>query len=75
MVNAALKGDFETASKLHYQLLPLIHAAFIETNPIPIKAAMDMCGMPAGKTRLPLCPMKKENEEKVKKVLEEMDLI
>ena len=46
-VGAALKGDWDGARKMHYELLPLFKAMFIETNPIPIKAAMAMKGMMA----------------------------
>ncbi len=75
MVNAAIKGDIASARKMHYELLPLFQTAFIETNPIPIKEAMNMCGMPAGSCRLPLCDMKSENREKLKKVLQQMRII
>lgn len=59
---AALSGDFERARELQYQLLPAFRGAFIETNPVPIKAAMAMKGLPAGTLRLPLCDLLKENE-------------
>ena len=63
------QGDFLEARELHYHLLPLIHAAFIETNPIPIKAAMQEWGFAAGPCRLPLCEMQKINYQQLKKVL------
>ena len=66
MVDAGLSGNFQEARKIHYELLPFFKAAFIETNPIPIKAAMNMCGMPAGDYRLPMCEMMPENREKLK---------
>lgn len=69
LVEAAAAGDFEKARVLHYQLLPLFHAAFIETNPIPIKAAMRFYGLPAGKCRLPLCDLSAENQERLHEVL------
>ncbi|MBN2423027.1 4-hydroxy-tetrahydrodipicolinate synthase [Candidatus Woesearchaeota archaeon] len=75
MVNAGLEGDFERARELHYELLPLFKGAFIETNPIPIKEAMNMCGMAAGDYRMPMCEMLPENKEKLKKILEEMGLL
>ncbi len=75
MVNAALKGDIQSARKMHYELLPLFQTAFIETNPIPIKEAMNLCKMAAGNCRLPLCEMKAENKEKLKRVLQDMKLI
>lgn len=61
LVRAALAGDFATARSWHYQLLPFFRAAFIETNPIPIKAAMHLCGMAAGPCRLPLCDLASTN--------------
>lgn len=70
MAAAALSGDFATARRLHYELLPFFRAAFIETNPVPIKAAMNMKGIPAGSLRLPLCSLMKENEPKLRAALE-----
>lgn len=69
LVQAALKGDFETARSWHYQLLSFFQAAFIETNPIPIKAAMQFYGMAAGSCRLPLCDLNPTNLDKLKKIL------
>lgn len=68
-VHAALQGDFETARDWHYQLLPFFKAIFIETNPIPIKAAMHLCGMPAGPCRLPLCDLSPTSLETIKQVI------
>jgi 4-hydroxy-tetrahydrodipicolinate synthase len=69
LVQAALSGDFQHARHWHYQLLPLFKAAFIETNPIPIKAAMQVCGMAAGSCRLPLCDLDASNFQKLEQVL------
>ncbi len=63
---ACLAGDFAKARELHYGLLPFFKGAFAETNPIPIKAAMAWAGLPAGPARLPLCPLEKANEAKVR---------
>lgn len=49
-------GELAQARKLHYHLLPLIKALFHETNPTPVKAALEMLGMPVGSPRLPLLP-------------------
>jgi 4-hydroxy-tetrahydrodipicolinate synthase len=62
LAQACLAGDFETGRRLHYELLPLIKAMFIETNPIPIKAALGFAGLPAGPVRLPLGPLSAANE-------------
>ncbi len=75
MVNAALQGDLALARKMHYELLPLFQTAFIETNPVPIKEAMQLCGMAAGNCRLPLCEMKSENHEKLRAVLQQMSVL
>ncbi|MDR0685337.1 MAG: 4-hydroxy-tetrahydrodipicolinate synthase [Spirochaetaceae bacterium] len=63
LVKAGLAGDFETARNIHYELLPLVKAAFIETNPVPIKRALLFAGLPAGPTRLPLGRMSALNEK------------
>jgi 4-hydroxy-tetrahydrodipicolinate synthase len=67
---AALAGDIETARKLHYELLPLTKAAFIETNPVPIKMAMNWAGLPAGPVRLPLGKLDPKNEEVLREAVE-----
>lgn len=63
LVDAGLRGDFARARALHYELLPFMKAAFAETNPVPIKAALEMAGLPAGPTRLPLGPLSPANRE------------
>mgnify|MGYP002351338344 CR=1 FL=1 len=70
MTKAALSGDVAKAREMHYRLLPAFKNAFIETNPVPIKAAMNMKGLPAGTLRLPLCPLMKENEYKLRAAFE-----
>ncbi len=75
LVNAALQGQFDAARKIHYQLLPLYKAAFIETNPVPIKTAMQLCGMPSGECRLPLYKMAPENLHLLQQVLINMQLL
>lgn len=75
MVRAFSVGQLEEARKTFYQLLPLIKAAFIETNPIPIKAMMALCGKPAGPVRLPLCELRPQNLPLLEKVLEELQLL
>ena len=75
MCEFALKGNLEKARQIHYRLLPLFKGIFIETNPIPIKAALAMEGMIKESYRLPMCEMQKENREKLKKVLEDLEII
>lgn len=69
MANAALAGDFDTASALQCSMLPLIDALFSEVNPIPVKAAMQMIGFDCGPCRLPLAGLSPENREKLQKLL------
>ena len=75
MVSYYAAGSNKQAMKLHYELLPLVNAMFIETNPIPVKTALKMMGMINGEMRLPLCPIRKENEIKLRKVLKKAKLI
>jgi len=75
MVNKALDGDFEGAKDLHYVLYDLMKVLFVESNPVPAKIALNMIGRPAGHVRMPLAPLKSENQDKVKKVLLDLQLI
>lgn len=65
MCNAALAGDFDTASALQCELFPLIDSLFSEVNPIPVKAAMKIIGYDCGECRLPLTSMNDENREQL----------
>ncbi|OPX18115.1 4-hydroxy-tetrahydrodipicolinate synthase [candidate division WOR-3 bacterium 4484_100] len=69
MCSSFFSGDIARARKIHLKLFPVVKALFIETNPIPIKKAMELMGMAAGKPRLPLVEMSEENTEVLKKVL------
>ena len=69
LVHACLSGNFEEGKKLHYELLPLIKTAFVEVNPVPIKAAMNWAGLPAGPVRLPLGPLAESSEQALRKIL------
>ena len=60
---------------MHYRLFNLCKVLFVETNPSPVKAAMDMMGLAAGNPRLPLVPVTKGTEDKIRKALEELDLV
>jgi 4-hydroxy-tetrahydrodipicolinate synthase len=74
LVRACLSGDYDEARRLHYELLPLVKAAFIETNPVPIKAAMTWAGLPGGPTRLPLGPLDPRNEAPLRAAMEGLGL-
>jgi 4-hydroxy-tetrahydrodipicolinate synthase len=75
MVSAALHGQGDKARELHYRLLPLFKAIFIETNPIPIKAALAMKGMMQEVYRLPMCRMGEENRKTLAGVLRELKVL
>ena len=75
LVSAFQKGNIKKAQSLHYKLLPLIKAVFIETNPIPVKTAMGLLGMCESDLRLPMCAMLPENLEKLKKALRNYGLL
>ena len=75
MVHAALDGDWKRARELHYKLFPLARAAFLETNPIPIKEAMAMAGMLEPEFRLPMCRMGDGNREKLRAILKTYGLV
>lgn len=70
MCEAALDGDFDTASDLQCKLLPLIDALFCEVNPIPVKEAMMLIGYDCGNCRLPLCKMADGNLLRLRAALE-----
>ena len=67
-------GDLEEARRLYFKLLPLCQAMFIETNPMPVKEAMNILDMGVGDVRLPLVRMLPENIEKLKKALADYGL-
>lgn len=67
LTQAALDGDFDTATDLQIKLLPLIELLFCEVNPIPVKAAMKLIGYDCGECRLPLTKLSQENLDKLKK--------
>ncbi|KCZ72497.1 dihydrodipicolinate synthase [Candidatus Methanoperedens nitroreducens] len=75
MVEAFSRGDMATARELHISLAPLIRAVFLETNPIPIKKAVELIGLPAGDLRLPLAPISDDNERKLRSALNDLHLI
>ncbi len=75
MVEAFNRGDLDEARKLHIALAPLIRAVFLETNPIPIKKAVELIGLAAGNLRLPLASISEENEKKLKQALNDLHLL
>lgn len=71
----ALDGNWAEAEKANNYLAPMFKAAFIETNPIPIKTAMGLVGMPSGPLRLPLCELMPESLESLKATMKNMGVL
>jgi 4-hydroxy-tetrahydrodipicolinate synthase len=69
LVRAAANGDLATARRLHYRLLPLLRANFIETNPVPIKQAMAWMGHCSPQLRPPLGPLAPDSAEVLREAL------
>ncbi len=75
MVRLALAGNFAEARKIHRRFHPLMEINFVESNPIPVKAAMAEMNLLEAVWRLPLVPPKVENRTKIRAVLESLNLI
>jgi 4-hydroxy-tetrahydrodipicolinate synthase len=75
LVHAAAAGRWDEARRLHYQYYSLFTDVFLETNPIPVKAAMEMAGLGPAFYRLPLCEMGAENREKLRATLRKTGLL
>ncbi len=75
MVRAALAGDSQLARELHYKLFPLMRANFVETNPIPVKTALEILGRMPARFRLPLVPLAQESATTLRKALEKAGLV
>jgi 4-hydroxy-tetrahydrodipicolinate synthase len=75
MIELIETGDVPAARKIHEGLSPLFNALFITSNPIPVKAALEMLGLPAGVPRLPLVPATSEERERVRRALEDAGLL
>jgi 4-hydroxy-tetrahydrodipicolinate synthase len=75
MIELIQTGDVPAARKIHEDLSPLFNALFITSNPIPVKAALEMLGLPAGVPRLPLVPATPEERDRVRRALEDAGLL
>lgn len=75
MSRAALNGDWKRAREIHLRMFPLCKAMFYETNPIPVKTAMQLLGRLNGELRLPLSPMSDANKEKLAKAMKAYGLL
>ena len=67
LVDAFTAGDMKRARELHFKMAPLVDSLFIETNPVPVKAALSLMGKIEYEVRLPLAKMSEANLEKLKK--------
>lgn len=75
MVEAYAKGDTSLAASINAELVPIFDVLFITSNPIPLKAALDMVGEPVGDPRLPLVPATEAERSKVQAVLQQLGLV
>jgi 4-hydroxy-tetrahydrodipicolinate synthase len=75
MVEAAEHGDFAAARTVHQRIFPLMQVNFVESNPVPVKAAMAAMGLLEEVYRLPICSPRPESKEKILAVLKALDLV
>ncbi|HVN63989.1 MAG TPA: 4-hydroxy-tetrahydrodipicolinate synthase, partial [Candidatus Binataceae bacterium] len=75
LVAAAMGGDFARSREIHYRLLPLIRALFLETNPIPVKQALALMGKCTNELRMPLTPMSQGTADRLRAAMKEFGLI
>ncbi len=75
MVTAALAGDFALARSIHFQLLPLMRANFLETNPVPVKAALALLGRCREDVRAPLGPLEESTRAALRGALQDSGLL
>lgn len=74
LVDRMYTGDLFSARAIHNDLMPYMKMAFLETNPIPIKAIHKLMQLPGGKCRLPLCELTEENKQKIENGLKALSL-
>lgn len=75
LTDLVLSGDIPAARKVHEELSPLFNALFITTNPIPVKTALDILGLPAGPPRLPLVPATGDERARIERALSDAGLL
>lgn len=75
MINAFTSGNITMATKLHLELFPVFKAMFVTTNPVPVKAALNMTGWQVGEPRLPLVEATDEEKDTIKSVLAEQGIL
>lgn len=75
LVDAFFAGDLETARQLHLKTLKISNAMFIESNPVPVKTALELMGKAPADVRLPLAPLSEDNKAKLAAIMKEYKLI
>jgi len=75
MINAFYQGDTKEATRLNQKYFALFKALFVRTNPIPLKAALNLTGFEVGQPRLPLLPLDDDLEGDLKNLLRQLDLL
>jgi 4-hydroxy-tetrahydrodipicolinate synthase len=75
MIRLCRTGDVSGALKIHNQLAPLFDVLFITSNPIPLKAALEIAGRPAGPPRLPLVPATAEERTRIERVMRDAGIL
>ncbi|KJJ85072.1 dihydrodipicolinate synthase [Candidatus Omnitrophus magneticus] len=75
LAQSFLDGDIDKARKIHYEIIPVCNAMFIETNPIPVKTTLAMMGLIKEEWRMPLCEMMESNRNKLKEIIKKYGLI
>lgn len=75
MIEAFVRGDVQGAARMHLRLLPVFQACFVTTNPIPVKAAVNMIGLRAGSLRPPLLEATEKEKEILRKAMTEFGIL
>jgi len=75
LVAACARGDFAEGRRIHYRLLHLMNLNFVESNPMPVKAALALMGLCEESFRLPMCPPKESTREALRAALKELELL
>lgn len=75
MVEAAERGDFATARRIHHALMPLMTANFVESNPIPVKSAMAAMGLLEEVYRLPMVPPREASRARIREALQAVAVV
>jgi 4-hydroxy-tetrahydrodipicolinate synthase len=73
LVGAALAGDYDRAREIHHELGPLTRQLFVETNPIPVKEAMQMRGHGSARMRPPLSRLSEQHRDRLRELLVELE--